>query len=72
MATADVAIISFLAHHLRQLAKLYDLTIITNTNNTDFLSQIGIDANLVQIKFSRKIDFFADVYCLVKIVQIFL
>lgn len=72
MATADVAIISFLAHHLRQLAKLYDLTIITNTNNTDFLSQIGIDANLVQIKFSRKIDFFADVYCLVKLVQIFM
>jgi hypothetical protein len=72
VATADVAIISFLAHHLRQLAKLYDLTIITNTNNTDFLSQIGIDANLVQIKFSRKIDFFADVYCLVKLVQIFM
>ena len=72
VATADVAITSFLAHHLRQLAKLYDLTIITNTNNSDFLSQIGIDANLVQIKFSRKIDFFADIYCLVKLVQIFM
>ncbi len=72
VATADVAIISFLAHHLRQLAKLYDLTIITNTNNSDFLSQIGIDANLVQIKFSRKINFLADVYCLVKLVQIFM
>ncbi len=72
VATADVAIISFLAHHLRQLAKLYDLTIITNINNSDFLSQIGIDANLVHIKFSRKIDFFADFYCLVKLIQIFM
>lgn len=72
VATTDVAIISFLAHHLRQLAKLYDLTIITNINNSDFLSQIGIDANLVHIKFSRKIDFFADVYCLIKLVQIFM
>jgi glycosyltransferase involved in cell wall biosynthesis len=72
VATVDVAITSFLATHLRQLAKLYDLTIITNTNNTDFLSQIGLDANLIQIKFSRKVDFFADIYCLVKLVQIFM
>lgn len=72
VATVDSAITSFLAHHLKQLAKLYDTTIITNTNNTDFLSQIGIDANLVHIKFSRKIDFFADVYCLLKLVQIFM
>ena len=72
VATADVAIVSFLAHHLRQLAKLYDLTIITNTNNSDFLSQIGIDANLVQIKFSRKINFFADFYCLIRLVKIFM
>ena len=72
MATVDSAITSFLAHHLRQLAKLYDLTIITNTNNTDFLSQIRLDANLIQINFSRKIDFFADIYCLVKLVQIFM
>ena len=72
VATVDVAITSFLATHLRQLAKLYDLTIITNTNNSDFLSQIGLDANLVQIKFSRKVDFFADFYCLIKLVQIFM
>lgn len=72
MATVDSAITSFLANHLREIAKLYELTIITNTNNTDFLSQIGLDANLIQIKFSRKIDFFADVYCLVKLVQIFM
>jgi glycosyltransferase involved in cell wall biosynthesis len=72
VASADVAITSFLAHHLRQLAKLYDLTIITNTNSTDFPSQIGLDANLIQIKFSRKTDFFADFYCLIKLVQIFM
>ncbi|CAM8355584.1 glycosyltransferase [Candidatus Methylopumilus planktonicus] len=72
VATADVAITSFLANHLRQLAKLYDLTIITNTNNPDFLSQIGIEANIVQIKFSRKIDFFADFYCLIRLVKIFM
>ena len=72
VATVDSAITSFLAHHLRQLAKLYDLTIITNTNNTDFLSQIRLDAHLVHIKFSRKIDFFTDIYCLLKLVQIFM
>jgi glycosyltransferase involved in cell wall biosynthesis len=72
VATVDSAITSFLANHLRELAKIYELTIITNSNNTDFLSQIGLDANLIQIKFSRKIDFFADVYCLIKLVQIFM
>ena len=72
VASVDTAITSFLANHLRELAKLYELTIITNTSNPALLSEIGVDANLIQIKFSRKIDFFADVYCLVKLVQIFM
>ena len=46
--------------------------IITNTSNPDLLSEIGVDANLIQIKFSRKIALFTDFYCLINLVQIFM
>ena len=72
VATVDAAITSFLANHLRQFAKLYDLTVITNNSNPNFLSEIGVDANLIKIKFSRKIALFTDFYCLIKLVQIFM
>jgi glycosyltransferase involved in cell wall biosynthesis len=72
VATVDSAITSFLANHLRELAKLYELTIITNTSNPALLSEIGVDANLIRIKFSRKISLAADFYCLLKLVQIFM
>jgi glycosyltransferase involved in cell wall biosynthesis len=72
VATVDAAIASFLANHLRELAKIYDLTVITNTSNPKFLSEIGIEANLIQVNFSRKIALFTDFYCLIKLVQIFI
>lgn len=72
VATVDSAITSFLANHLRELAKLYKLTIITNTSNLALLSEIGVDANLIRIKFSRNISLATDFYCLIKLVQIFI
>lgn len=72
VATVDTAITSFLANHLRELSKLYELTIITNTSNSDLLSEIGVDANLIQARFSRKISLANDFYCLIKLVQIFM
>jgi glycosyltransferase involved in cell wall biosynthesis len=72
VATVDTAITSFLANHLRELSKLYELTIITNTSNPDLLSEIRVDANLIQIKFSRKISLGSDFYCLITLAQIFM
>lgn len=72
VATVDVAITSFLANHLRKLSKLYDLTVITNSSNLNFLSEIGVDVNLIQINFSRKIALLSDFYCLIKLVKIFM
>ena len=72
VATVDTAITAFLANHLRELSKLYELTIITNTSDPDLLSEIRVDANLIQIKFSRKISLGTDLYCLIKLAQIFM
>ena len=72
VATVDVAITVFLANHLRQLAKFYDLTVITNASNPEFLSEIRVDATFVQMKFSREITLFADFYCLIMLIQIFM
>ena len=71
VSTVDTAITAFLANHLRELSKLYEVTIITNTSNPALLSEIGVDANLIKIKFCRKIALFTDFYCLIKLTQIF-
>ena len=72
VATVDSAITAFLANHLKQLAKFYDITVITNPSNPNFLSEIGVDVSLIHVNFSRKIALFDDFYCLVQLVQIFM
>ena len=72
VATVDSAITVFLANHLKQLAKFYDITVITNPSNPNFLSEIGVDVSLIHVNFSRKIALFDDFYCLVQLLQIFM
>jgi glycosyltransferase involved in cell wall biosynthesis len=72
VATCDSAITVFLAQHLKQLSKFYDITVITNPSNPNFLSEIGVDVSLIHVNFSRKIALFADFYFLVQLVQIFI
>jgi glycosyltransferase involved in cell wall biosynthesis len=72
VATTDTAVNSFLINHIRELVKFYDLTIITNAFNLDFLSKHSIDAKLIQLKFARQIDSLSDLYCLVKLIQFFI
>ena len=63
---------AFLIGHLHALSKFYDLTVITNTSNINFLSDHGINATLLPIKFSREINLFSDFFCLIKLIDIFI
>jgi glycosyltransferase involved in cell wall biosynthesis len=71
VATVDVAISSFLIGHLLQLQKLYDLTIITNVSGKVNFLDFGVNAKVINLKFSRKFSLFSDFYCLLKLFYIF-
>lgn len=72
VATNDLTIKLFLINHLRELVKIYNLTIITKTDNPNFLFDLGIPARVISLSFSRKINLINDLYCFIKLVQIFL
>lgn len=69
--TAEFAVKAFLLNHLRALSKIYDVTVIVNTNNPNFLAEAGIRANVIPISISREISLFSDISCLVKLIKIF-
>jgi glycosyltransferase involved in cell wall biosynthesis len=71
IATFDSTVNVFLINHLRKLAVLYNLTVITNTTNPRFLLEHGIKAQVIPLKFTRKIKLLSDFYCFIKLIHIF-
>ncbi len=69
--TVENAIKAFLLNHLRALAEFYDVTVIVNTDDPDFLAKAGINAKVIPLKISRDISLFSDVICLFKLIKIF-
>ena len=69
--TAEFAIKAFLLNHLRALSKTYDVTVIVNTNNPNFLDEQGINAKVVPLAIARDISLILDVSCLMRLVKIF-
>ena len=69
--TVEYAVKVFLLSHLRALSELYDITVIVNTDNPNFLVETGINAKVIPLKISRNISFFSDLICLFKLIKIF-
>lgn len=67
----ELTVQSFLINHLRSLAVSYEITVIVNTDNPNFLAENGISANLIPIDLARKINFIGDMVCLLKLIKIF-
>ena len=72
LSTVDFSISAFLVSHLRELNKFYDLTVITNTTNINFLSHQGINATVLPINFSRQINLLSDLKCFFELIIIFI
>lgn len=70
IATSEMTINVFLLGHLRKLSKHYNITVITNTKNINFLNEQNIKANVISINFSRKINIPNDLHCLFKLILI--
>lgn len=71
MLTAEFAVRAFLLNHLRELSRSFDITVITNTDNPDFLKEANISAKVISLRIARDINFASDVSCLFKLIKIF-
>lgn len=72
VATVEFAVSAFLLSHLKELSKHYDLTVIVNLKNPNFLIDKKLDIKLVNINFSRKINIISDLLSLVQLAYLFL
>ena len=71
VATVDFAVNNFLLNHLRELSNHYNLTLVTNLQNPNFLNKNNLNIKLININFSRNINIFSDFYSLTRLIFIF-
>ena len=67
----DYAVKVFLLNHLRALSQFYDITMIVNTDNPNFLTEAGINVKVIPLKIARDISLLSDLMCLLKLIKIF-
>tara|TARA_B100001769_G_scaffold12830_1_gene8789 strand:- start:268 stop:1392 length:1125 start_codon:yes stop_codon:yes gene_type:complete len=71
VATVDFAVNAFLLNHLRELSNHYNLTLVTNLQNPNFLNKNNLNIKLININFSRNINIFSDFYSLTRLIFLF-
>lgn len=72
VATVEFAVSAFLLSHLKELSKYYDLTVIVNLKNPNFLIDKKLNIKLVNINFSREINIISDLLSLIQLAYLFL
>jgi len=72
LATVEFAVNVFLLNHLKVLSEHFDVTVIVNTDDPDFLLKQGVDVKVIQLNISRNIHIFSDIACLVRLFSIFI
>ena len=71
VVTTESTAKAFLLNHLRALSEIYDVTVVVNTNNRNFLSENGVNAKVITLSIARNISLFSDFISLVKLIKIF-
>ena len=69
--TAEFAVNAFMLNHLRALSKIYDVTLIVNTKNTNFLLEKGIHINVVHFDIAREVSWISDIHTLIMLIVFF-
>lgn len=70
--TAEFPVKVFLLNHLRALSEFYEVTVIVNTNNPNFLEEQDIKAKVIPLAIARDISLISDISCLIQLVKIFI
>ncbi len=71
IAPTERSVKDFLANHIRVLQETYDVTLITNTSNDEFLVDSGISVKVLALAIRREISLLQDLSCLFKLMSIF-
>jgi len=71
VVTSPFYIEVFVASQIRALSKLYEVTVIVNTQEVGLLQSLGIDAKLIQVRIERKIHPLNDIRALLELFRIF-
>lgn len=69
--TTELTAKAFLLSHLRALSENYNVTVVTNTENSNFLLEEGIIAHVIPVNIHRNINLTSDVKVLLKLMIIF-
>lgn len=71
VAAVELTIRAFLLEQLSALSKHYDVTVIVNTNNPNFLRELGIPLTVIPVGIQRKISLLNDIRAWFKLWSIF-
>jgi glycosyltransferase involved in cell wall biosynthesis len=71
LVTTVTMIHFFLVPHLKKLSKFYDVTIILKNESPDLLKEMALPVSILEIPIERKINLFADMKTLFKLILIF-
>lgn len=61
VTTNEMAVKNFLLEHIRALSMKYEVTVIFNTTNIDFLKLLEVNANVIPLAIERKISPWHDI-----------
>lgn len=71
VSTVELPIVFFMIPHLKMLQQYFDLTVVVNTDNTDFLKEYGINAKVIPVGIERKISLLRDIKALFRLTIMF-
>ncbi len=72
VATGDVSINAFLLNHLKVLSQYFDVTVVVNTDDPDFLFKQAINVKVIPLNIARNIHILSDIACLIRLISIFI
>lgn len=72
VVSAEITVTAFLIEHLQMLSQFFEITLVLNTNNVDFLRSYHLtNVNVIAIKINRNISLLQDIKALFKLITIF-
>jgi glycosyltransferase involved in cell wall biosynthesis len=71
ITAAEITVKAFLMNHLKALSTQYDISVVTNTNNSDFLKPFGLHLNIKPLHIERAISPIRDVNALFRLIVLF-
>lgn len=71
VATVDLPIKFFMLPHLRALQRFYDITVMLDTDNPDFLKEYGIHVTVIPVPIQREISLLQDLRALMQLFGLF-